>query len=219
MSRKQPEHYVDNKEFLRYMMAFKEETKIAREDGDPDPRVPDDIGKIFMSIANRLSYKSNFINYAFREDMISDGIENCIQYIHNFNPEKSKNPFAYFTQIIYYAFLRRIQKEKKQLYVKYKSLENSQIMDNLNEASATGPSNSSLLSQEQTNISSIGFAKLYDNMSEFIGTFEDSIQKKKDIKNKKRTQTDGVAPTAKKKRPVSANNLLQYATNVKPEDV
>ena len=51
--------------------------------------------------------------------MISDGIENCLQYIHNFNPEKSNNPFAYFTQIIYYAFIRRIQKEKKQAHVKH----------------------------------------------------------------------------------------------------
>jgi len=59
----------------------------------------------------------------FRDDMISDGIENCVQYIHNFNPEKSTNPFAYFTQIIHYAFLRRIQKEKKQLDIKTKIIE------------------------------------------------------------------------------------------------
>jgi hypothetical protein len=59
--------------------------------------------------------------------MISDGIENCLHYIHNFNPEKSSNPFAYFTQIIYYAFIRRIQKEKKQLYIKYKSMQNYEI--------------------------------------------------------------------------------------------
>ena len=59
----------------------------------------------------------------FREDMICDGIENCVQYIENFNPEKSKNPFAYFTQIIHYAFLRRIQKEKKQMEIKNKILE------------------------------------------------------------------------------------------------
>jgi DNA-directed RNA polymerase specialized sigma24 family protein len=59
----------------------------------------------------------------FREDMISDGIENCVQYIHNFNPERSQNPFAYFTQIIHYAFLRRIQKEKKQLEIKNKIIE------------------------------------------------------------------------------------------------
>ncbi len=55
--------------------------------------------------------------------MICDGIENCVQYIHNFDPEKSKNPFAYFTQIIQYAFLRRIQKEKKQLEIKTKIIE------------------------------------------------------------------------------------------------
>ena len=61
----------------------------------------------------------------FKEDMISDGIENCVQYIHNFNPEKSKNPFAYFTQIIHYAFLRRIQREKRQLEIKNKILERS----------------------------------------------------------------------------------------------
>jgi len=63
------------------------------------------------------------VNYMFRDDMISDGIENCVQYIHNFDPEKSKNPFAYFTQIIHYAFLRRIQKEKKQLEIKTKIIE------------------------------------------------------------------------------------------------
>ena len=63
------------------------------------------------------------MNYMFREDMISDGIENCVQYIHNFDPAKSKNPFAYFTQIIHYAFLRRIQKEKKQLDIKTKIIE------------------------------------------------------------------------------------------------
>ena len=70
---------------------------------------------VSLKIANGLSYRPNFINYTYRQEMISDGIENCLQYIHNFDPEKSKNPFAYFTQIIYYAFIRRIQKEKNNL--------------------------------------------------------------------------------------------------------
>ena len=78
-----------------------------------------------MKIATHLSYKPNFVNYMFREDMICDGIENCVQYIHNFNPEKSSNPFAYFTQIIHYAFLRRIQKEKKQMEIRTKIIERS----------------------------------------------------------------------------------------------
>jgi len=81
------------------------------------------IGSCFLKIATHLSYKPNFVNYMFREDMISDGIENCVQYIFNFNSDKSNNPFAYFTQIIHYAFLRRIQREKRQLDIKNKIVE------------------------------------------------------------------------------------------------
>ena len=100
-------------------------TKVAaaKEAGLPKPRITNYLGECFLKIATHLSYKPNFVNYMFREDMISDGIENCVQYIHNFDPEKSKNPFAYFTQIIHYAFLRRIQKEKKQLEIKNKIIE------------------------------------------------------------------------------------------------
>ena len=87
------------------------------------PPIPNYLGDCFLKIATHLSYKPNFVNYMFRDDMISDGIENCVQYIHNFDPEKSKNPFAYFTQIIHYAFLRRIQKEKRQLEIKTKIIE------------------------------------------------------------------------------------------------
>ena len=86
------------------------------------PQITNYLGECFLKIATHLSYKPNFVNYMFREDMICDGIENCVQYIHNFEPAKSNNPFAYFTQIIYYAFLRRIQKEKRQLEVKNKIL-------------------------------------------------------------------------------------------------
>ena len=201
---RRPDHYVDNKEFLEHMINFKDATAKAREKGKPDPQIPDELGVVFMKIATHLSFKSNFINYAFREDMISDGIENCIQYIQNFDPEKSRNPFAYFTQIIYYAFLRRIQKEKKQLYVKYKSLENSQVMSELIVNDPLGPDNTS-------GVSSIGFAKLYDNMSEFVYTFEDAIQKKKDIKNKQRT-------IVKKKRK-NKNNILDKATNLSKDEI
>ena len=117
-------HYVDNKEFLRAMIEFKEICNDAREKEIERPPVSNYIGEWFLKIATHLSYKPNFINYTYREDMISDGIENCLQYVENFNPEKSKNPFAYFTQIIYYAFLRRIAKEKKQTHVKNKMIEN-----------------------------------------------------------------------------------------------
>ena len=123
--RKRSEHYVNNKEFLAAITEYRHLVINARENDKPRPRVPNYIGSCFLKIATHLSYKPNFVNYMFREDMICDGIENCLQYIDNFDPEKSKNPFAYFTQIIYYAFLRRIQKEKKQLEIKSKILEKS----------------------------------------------------------------------------------------------
>ena len=127
MPKKKPEHYVNNKELLEAMIVYRTKVGIAREkfiekyDKDPPksgawegkPRIPNYLGECFLKIATHLSYKPNFVNYMFREDMISD----------NFNPEKSQNPFAYFTQIIHYAFLRRIQKEKKQLEIKTKIIE------------------------------------------------------------------------------------------------
>jgi len=123
--RKRSEHYVNNKEFLAALIKYREDKEIALIQGKPKPPIPRYIGECFLKIANHLSFKPNFVNYMFKEDMISDGIENCVQYIHNFNPEKSQNPFAYFTQIIHYAFLRRIQREKRQLEIKNKILERS----------------------------------------------------------------------------------------------
>ena len=118
-------HYVDNKKFHQAMIDWKEKCREAEEMGEEPPIVTDYIGSCFLKIANGLSYRPNFINYTYRQDMISDGIENCLQYIHNFDPEKSRNPFAYFTQIIHYAFLRRIQKEKRQMDIRSKIIERS----------------------------------------------------------------------------------------------
>ena len=138
MPRKKTEHYVNNKELLEALIVYrakvqKAKTKyIKKYKEDPPkgawegkPQINNYLGSCFLKIATHLSYKPNFVNYMFREDMISDGIENCVQYIHNFDPEKSRNPFAYFTQIIHYAFLRRIQREKRQLEIKNKILEKS----------------------------------------------------------------------------------------------
>ena len=126
--RKKTIHYVDNAKFLEEMIEYKRQYKISKSNDDEElPIISEYLGAVFLKIAQRLSFRPNFINYAFKNDMISDGIENCLHYIHNFDPDKSKNPFAYFTQIIYYAFIRRIQKEKKQLYIKYKSMQLSLI--------------------------------------------------------------------------------------------
>ena len=123
------EHYVDNKAFLAAMIEYRKICNKAKKDKRDKPPVTDYIGECFLKIANHLSYRPNFINYTFRDDMISDGIENCLQYMDNFNPDKSTNPFAYFTQIIYYAFIRRIQKEKKQVIIKHKILTDSNFDD------------------------------------------------------------------------------------------
>ena len=125
MVRKKSEHYVNNKQLLEALIVYRAKVAHAKENDLPKPRITNYLGECFLKIATHLSYKPNFVNYMFREDMISDGIENCVQYIHNFDPEKSKNPFAYFTQVIHYAFLRRIQKEKKQLDIKTKIIERS----------------------------------------------------------------------------------------------
>jgi len=112
-------HYINNQDFLKALVDYKTQCVEAEMTNKPKPKIPNYIGECWMKIAEGLSHKPNFINYTYRDEMVSDGIENCLMYFENFDPSKSNNPFAYFTQIIYFAFLRRIQKEKKQLYVKY----------------------------------------------------------------------------------------------------
>jgi len=177
-NKKKTNHYVDNQMFLNEMIVFRDGVILAKETNLPRPRVPDFIGECFIKIATHLSYKPNFINYTFRDDMIADGVENCLQYIDNFDPAKSRNPFAYFTQIIYYAFLRRIQKEKKQLYVKYKAMERSGIMEEMAQQQNI-PGGENFQIKENT---------LYSNMYDFVEAFETSVenQKKKNMKAKKK---------------------------------
>lgn len=115
-------HYVNNKDFHDALIVYKNKVDQAKQNGLPPPKIPNYLGDCFLKIATHLSYRPNFVNYMFREDMISDGVENCVQYINNFDVSRS-NPFAYFTQIVYYAFLRRIQKEKKQMEIKEKIIE------------------------------------------------------------------------------------------------
>jgi hypothetical protein len=164
-------HYINNADFLAALMEYQDKCKSAKEDKKPPPAIPNYIGECFMKIAEGLSHKPNFINYTYREEMMSDGIENCLMYFGNFDPTKSKNPFAYFTQIIYYAFLRRIQKEKKQLYVKYKATEQMGILDEME-----------LLEFEDGTSKQF---ELYDNIAEFIGNYEDAQDKKKEVKKPK----------------------------------
>lgn len=138
-------HYVDNKDFLKAITEYRERVIESKAAGEEKPRVPEYLGECMVKIANHLAYKSNFVNYTFRDEMILDGIENCITYIDNFDPEKSKNPFAYFTQITYYAFIRRIQKEKKQIDTKKKFIGSLDIQELLDSNSDDNDGNSEYL--------------------------------------------------------------------------
>lgn len=161
-------HYVNNEDFCKALIKYKEDCKYAEDNGKSNPRIPEYIGKCFMKIAEGLSHRPNFINYTYRDEMISDGIENCLMYLKNFNLDKSNNPFAYFTQITFYAFIRRIQKEKKQVYVKYKAAEN---MTHFEE-------------NDYDDDLQLPQFEPYENVTSFIQNYEESIKKKKVNKSK-----------------------------------
>ena len=158
-------HYINNKDFLKEMTAYRTSIRKAKRLGQPKPQIPRYVAECFMKIAENLSHKPNFLSYTFRDEMVADAIENCVMYVDNFDPSKSSNPFAYFTQIVYYAFLRRIQKEKKQLYVKYKSTETAGILDEFE-----------LNENEDGTFRQF---ELYENISEFISNYENARKAKK----------------------------------------
>jgi hypothetical protein len=166
-------HYVNNADFLVAISEYRRQVHEAKEKNLPKPIISNYIGECILKIATHLSYKPNFINYSYRDDMILDGIENCIQYIDNFDPAKSNNPFSYFTQIIYYAFLRRIAKEKKQTYIKGKLLQNMPF-----EAF-----------ELQDHEDDRDFHNAYLEFMQNNSNFDDFIERKKEAK-KKKSQTN-----------------------------
>jgi len=169
------QHYVDNEKFLVVMTDYREKYLQAKDEEEELPIIPDYAGECFLKIAERLSHRPNFINYAFREEMVSDGIENCVMYASNFNPEKSTNPFAYFTQIIYFAFLRRIEKEKKQLYIKYKTMEEYSSLEDHVDMGEMGQSETQAVSSGASPLT----ADKRASIQEFIFAFEEKKRKKK----------------------------------------
>jgi hypothetical protein len=165
-------HYVNNADFLAAIVEMRQKYQHAKENNLPTPQVSNYIGECILKIATHLSYKPNFLNYSYRDEMISDGIENCLQYINNFDPAKSNNPFAYFTQIIYYAFLRRIAKEKKQSYIKGKLIQDMPFeMFELQDQDETGEFKNAYLDFMQNN-----------------HTFDDFIDRKKEKAAKKKME-------------------------------
>lgn len=111
---RKPVMYVNNAEFLDAFKKYIAEREQCKIDGKEAPRIPEEIGSAFIQIATRLSTRHNFNGYTYREEMVSDGIVNAVEAVNSFDPEKSANPFGYFTQVIFWAFLRRIEKEKKE---------------------------------------------------------------------------------------------------------
>lgn len=169
--KKTKKDYINNADFVNALSEHKRLVKEAQDNDLPVPRLPNYIGECFMKIAEGLSHRPNFINYTYKDEMVADAIENCIMYCQNFDPSKSKNAFSYFTTVIWYAFLRRIQREKKQLYIKYKATEQIGILDEYE-----------LLELEEGQNRQF---EMYDNISEFIENFEETKKAKKVIKKTK----------------------------------
>ena len=164
--------YIDNKKFFAAMKEFYDETQQAIAEGKEDHELPaatNYIGDCFVKIATHLGYRGNFIGYTYRGDMVADGIEDCLLRMRNFNPEKSNNPFAYFTQIIWFAFLRRIEKEKKQQYIKYKA-----TLSGLDEGTLAH------INANDENAAMINITPVaYEQMLQFIGDYEAAAEQKK----------------------------------------
>lgn len=168
-------HYVNNKDFYNAIVEYHEKAAEAEKKGLDKPIISDYIGECIYKIANKYGNKPCFMNYSFKDEMIGDGIENCILYFDRFDPNKTKNPFAYFTTIIHYAFLRRIQKEEKSRYTIYKNFQEMFIFDeNIREM------------ESHSDVSLT--RKTYDNINDFMDRFEKKEQVKKEKAREKRKQ-------------------------------
>jgi hypothetical protein len=121
--------YVDNQALYDALVEYKKKLKDAENAGRKKPKLPDYIGECILKIASRLSYRPNFANYPYREEMVSDGVLNCITYIDNFDPKLSTSPFGYLTQICWFSFVRIINKEKKEKYTQFKFAEQQNNKD------------------------------------------------------------------------------------------
>jgi DNA-directed RNA polymerase specialized sigma24 family protein len=185
--KKTSEHYVDNSAFLKALTVYAEAVKKAKKkqkdkkDKKHLPRIPEYVGECLLKIATRYAHRPNFMNYTFRDDMVMDGVENCLIYLHNFNPKKSKNPFSYFTTIIHYAFLRRILREKKQTYTKYKLIEQAYIDGGFQENAEGSHStaDTTLLS--------------FDNVKEFIQQYDNHTEKRRERRRQTKAAADAEA--------------------------
>lgn len=170
MSSTKPKNmYVDNKKFFEDILEYRKAIRKAKRENLPEPRIPESVGLAILLIAQNLSLKPCFAGYSFKEEMIGDGYENCILYFKDYDPKKGTNPFAYFTQIIYYAFLRRIHKEEKNRYITYKNFQHSVIH---------GGDHHDIMAVLNDGGEAVT-KDLYDNINDFMGRFEKKEHEKK----------------------------------------
>lgn len=169
-------NYVDNKKMYDELVIYNNLLKEYENDKTKrKPRMSNYLGECFILIANNLAVRPQFVNYVFKEEMIGDAIENCVNYCHNFDHTKYTNPFAYFTQIIYYAFIRRIYKEKRHLYIKHKIGENNFLFESYDEESVSFEEGKERFANNMMD---------NDKMNQIVKGFEENLTKKK-IKRKK----------------------------------
>lgn len=184
-------HYVDNQRLLKELTVHLKERKQAMKKGEPIPQIPYYVAYAFIEIAEGLAKLKSYRNYSFVNEMKGDAIENCMQYYHNFNPRKYKKPFAYFSQFARWAFHRRIAREAKAQYVKYKTAANAGLLDQ------------GLTDSDGNAIISTG---TFDNINEFITSYEKKMAEKKIAKSKPKDKAVKVRKThvARQNRPSRA---------------
>lgn len=176
MKIKEPKrNYIDKTEFLEAMRSYAVQCHNAKDAGEDRPPVPKYIGESIWAIAKGVAMRGNFSNYPFRDDMIMDGVENCLKYMHNFDPTKSDNPnpFGYFTKIIWYAFLRRIAEEKEQMYIRYKSSSEMLMMG---------------MTYDSDELLDMSGMPNLEYINDFIKEYEEKLEEKKKKKNKKKDE-------------------------------
>jgi hypothetical protein len=158
-------HYINNADFLAALLDHREKVQTARANATDMPQVSNYLGDCFIKIARHLSYKSNFINYSYKDEMISDAIENCLAVVNNFDPAKSKNPFAYFTQITFFAFVRRIQREKKQMATKFRYIDQLDVNQLVTQEHDNGEFQNQFLEYLKTQMDSYEYEKVVSTIT------------------------------------------------------
>ncbi len=194
-------HYIDNELFLKKIIEYRRSVILAKKRKLSIPPVNEELGEFFLRIAQKLSTCSCFCNYQFKEDMILDGVENSIRCINNFNitpQEKPRSPFAYFTQVTYWAFLRRIKRERRVLASKFKAYEHFFVTEEISQSSYERPDGDHFFTESpfEYRAPKISIEQQHKQeeargyMSDFIDTFEKSNKEKVKAKKERKIKKE-----------------------------